>query len=74
MVQRRADRGLESADRALEPTERNSELAGKPRAIWEGQLRGQAGRGKNEENVMFVVCGGTIGHRSLQGRCPKTEL
>ena len=79
MEQRRDDRGLESAERALEPAEKNSEPAwralepaGRPRAIWEGQLRGQAGWGK-KSNVCVMWWYHSIGHRSLQGRCPKTE-
>ena len=28
---------------------------------------------KRKKNGAFIVCGGTIGHRPLRGRCPKTE-
>ena len=37
-----------------------------------GQLRGRGGDGEREKNGAFIVCGGTIGHRPLRGRCPKT--
>ena len=64
-----AGRSLEPAGRALEP-------AGRPGASWEGQLRGRRGgdgdRQTDRKNRALPVCGGTIGHRPLRGRCPKT--
>ena len=50
------------------------ELAERSGATWEGQL-GTPGGGEEREkqNGAFLVCGGTIGHRPLQGRCPKTR-
>ena len=74
-------RGAPEPDgRALEPTERASELAGRaleparrPGANWEGQVRGRRGRREKKNNGALLVCGGTIGHRPLLGRCPKTR-
>ena len=73
-----AGRAMEPAWRAPEPAGRVSEQARwalepavRPRASWEGQLRGlgedkEKKRQTERENGAFVVCGGTI------GRCPKT--
>ena len=50
--------------------------AGRPGATWEGQLGAWGGtekdRQRDRQNGAFLVCGGTIGHRPLRGRCPKT--
>ena len=73
-----AGRTLEPAERASEPAGRVLEPAGRPGASWEGQLRGRGGgrrqkeRKKERKNRALPVCGGTIGHRPLRGRCPKT--
>ena len=65
---------LEPAGWALEPAERALEPAGRPGASWEGQLRGRGGgRRQKKNNGAFIVCGGTIGHRPLRGRCPKSS-
>ena len=47
--------------------------AGRPRATWEGQLGTTGGmeRDRQTQNGAFLVCGGTIGHCPLRGRCPK---
>ena len=73
-----AKRASEPARRALEPAGRALEPAGRPGASWEGQLRGRGGgrrqtdRQKERKNRALPVCGGTIGHRPLRGRCPKS--
>ena len=70
-----AGKALEPAERASEPARRVLEPAGRPGASWEGQLRGRGGtetdRQTERENRALPVCGGTIGHRPLRGRCPK---
>ena len=42
------------------------------KALWKpvGDPRGGT-RKKKKENGVFLVCGGTIGYRSLRGGCPK---
>ena len=57
-------RVVEPLGKALEPT-------GRPGASWAGQLRGRGGTEEKRENEAFLVCGGTIGHSPLRGRCPK---
>ena len=71
-----AGRALEPAGKALEPAGRPLEPAGRPGVSWEGQLRGRGGtetdRQTDRKNRALPVCGGTIGHRPLLGRCPKS--
>ena len=64
-------KALEPAVRAVGPAERALEPAGRPRASWEGRLRGP-GRGQRKRKL-FLVCGGTIGHHPLWGYCPISE-
>ena len=76
-----AERALEPAERALESVERALEPAWRPfEASWAARshLRGpEEGRGQRKQtdilNGAFMVCGGTTGHRPLQGRCPKAR-
>ena len=39
-------------------------------ASWEGPEASWEGEGRREKNGAFLVCGDTIGHRPLWGRCP----
>ena len=73
-----AERALEPAERALESVERALEPAWRPfEASWAARshLRGPEEEGRRKQtdrlNGAFMVCGGTIGHRPLQGRYPK---
>ena len=74
-----AGRTPDPAGRSLEPAGRALEPAGRPRASWEGQPRSRGGGGdggktqRERKNRALPVCGGTIGHRPLRGRCPKTR-
>ena len=65
-----AGRASEPAGSASEPAERAPKPAG--RASEPGRRPG-GGTEKRErkKNRAFTVCGGTIGHRPLRGRCPK---
>ena len=45
------------------PAGRFSEPGGRPPGKGGGQ----------RQNRAFIICGGTIGHRPLRGRCPKTN-
>ena len=70
----------------INPGEPRSQLGGpqsqlrEPRSQLGGpqsQVGGPGGRGgrrkkRDRQNGAFLVCGGTIGHRPLRGRCPKT--
>ena len=56
-------RASEPAERAPKPAGRASETGGRPRGMEE-----------KRENGAFLVCGGTIGHHPLRGRCPKMEI
>ena len=73
-VSEQARRALEPAGRALEPAERASEPAG--RALEPAERPGgtETERKRERENRVLPVCGGTIGHRPLRGRCPKKEV
>ena len=72
----------EPAGRALEPTGRGLKPSEGPRSQVGGlqsQLggRGEGGRRRNRKKRIterFPICGGTIGHRPLRGRCPKTGV
>ena len=71
-----AGRSSEPAGRASEPAERAPKPAGRASEPG-GRPRGEGGTEKKERkknNEAFIVCGGTIGHRPLRGRCPKGEL
>ena len=75
-----AERALEPPGKALEPAERALEPAGRPfEASWEARshLRGPGKGGRRKQtdrlNGAFMICGGTIVHRPLQGRCPKAR-
>ena len=39
-----------------------------------GSLGGGRKRQTDRQNGALPVCGGTIGHRPLRGRCPKKEV
>ena len=67
-----AGRASEPAGRTLEPAGRALEPAGRPGASWEGQLRGRGGGTETQRKRALPVCGGTIGHHPLWGRCPTT--
>ena len=53
-VPRKARRALELVGKALEPAVRAVGLVGRPRASWEGRLRGP-GRGRRKKNWYVVV-------------------
>ena len=77
-VSRLAGTALIPAERTLELAERALESAGRPfEASWEARshLRGPGKGGRRKQtdrlNGAFMICGGTIVHRPLQGRYPK---
>ena len=74
-----AGRALMPVERLLEPAERALKPAERALETWEGQLGAPGGgteteRETDRQNGAFLVCGGTIGHRPLRGRCPKVTL
>ena len=72
-----AGRVAEAAGRVLKPAERppgaSLNGSGVSWGAFGSQLGGlkPPGRNGDGENGAFLVCGGTIGHCPLKGRCPK---
>ena len=71
----RTGRALNPAQKSLEPFKANEEAGSHL-----GGPAGSSGGGRTEreikedrQNGAFLVCGGTIGHYPLWGRCPKRE-
>ena len=50
-----------------------TEAAGAWGSLKRQEQDGGGGDGEKRKNGAFLVCGGTIGHRPLRGRCPKRE-